>query len=387
MKQVPRRNTPLDSDARTFGTMEKLTSLGQIEWTQLKEAILQQKCVLFLGPGVTVNYGDAERQAAFFKGLATKYPDRILSFHHEDGFLVFKNLKEKLMLLSEIKAFYMDIVPSPLLELLARIPFHLFVVATPDLSLNRAFAKQSFFFNADSYTSKKESDLAQMPTREEPLLYNLLGCETDSESLITNHSDFFDLIKSIYGDKTMPQMLKDCFHAAHTSNIVFLGFEFDKWYFQLLLHLLCIKLDDDEGFLYAAAQGLPSVDNKLLMEAQFRVSFVSNDIDGWVQTLHDQFAPAELRSPAPGVVTARKYHMPNILRLMTLGWTTQEFETFCFINFTEVYAEFTPSMPQSARILHLIEHLKTKGLFEQFLEMGREENSHQYEECGPYYEK
>ena len=367
--------------------MEKLTSLGQIEWTQLKEAILHQKCVLFLGPDVTVNYGDVGRQAAFFKGLATKYPDRILSYHHEDGFLVFKNLKEKLMLLSEIKAFYQNIAPSPLLEMLARIPFHLFVVATPDLSLNRAFGKQAFFYHADAYTSKKEADLVQMPTREEPLLYNLLGCETDSESLITNHSDFFDLIKSIYGDKTMPQMLKDCFQADHTSNIIFLGFEFDKWYFQLLLHLLRIKLDDDEGFLYAAAQGLPSVDNKLLMEAQFRVSFVSNDIDAWVRTLHDQFAPAELRTPAFGLAAKRKYHMPNILRLMTLGWTPQEFETFCFISFTEVYAEFTPAMPQSARLKLLMEHLKTNGLLEQFLELGRAENGHQYENCGPYYEK
>ena len=56
-----------------------MTPLDPLAWKQLVDAILKEKCILFLGPGVTVNYpctGQSlatNRQEVFFKELATQY--------------------------------------------------------------------------------------------------------------------------------------------------------------------------------------------------------------------------------------------------------------------------------------------------------------------------
>jgi hypothetical protein len=361
-----------------------MTPLDPLAWKQLVDAIAEEKAILFLGPGVTVNYQLPDAQERFFKGLAEKYPERILSYHEDDGLLVFKNVNEKRLLFSEIRAFYKAVTPNPVLELLAQIPFHLYVVVTPDLSLNHAFAQVQRPFEHEYYTTKIKRTLEDAPSAERPLLYNLLGCESEPESLVTNHGDFFDLIQSIYGDKNLPDDLVSFFHRDRTHNIIFLGFQFDKWYFQMLLHLL--RINFDQGFLYAAAKGLPTSDNKTLMEAQFKVSFVSDDIEGFVGTLHQQFYP---HGPIPAQlapITPRRYNLPNILKFIRLAFSPQEFETFCIIHFPVVRAEFTSESLQTTRINLLMEYLQVHGLYAQLLEKGRAENPFQYDHCGPYHE-
>ncbi len=363
--------------------MEPMTPLDPLAWKQLVEAIADQKTILFVGPGATVNFDMAHRQEQFFQQLAAKYPSRILSYHHGDGFLVYKNANEKRLLLSEIKAFYRSTNTNPVLELLAQIPFHLYVVVTPDLALNQAFAQRKLPFKHQFYATKIKRTLEESPTSAQPLLYNLLGCETEPESLITNHSDFFDLIKSIYGDKNLPDDLVACFSGDRTHNIIFLGFEFDKWYFQMLLHLL--RINFDEGFLYAAAQAMPMRDNKTLMEAQFKVSFVSTDIEGFVKTLHSQFSETQLRRESVDNEPKRVI-VANVVKFVSQAWTPQDFETFCLIHFDAVHSDFTQGMEQTARINLLMRHLKVIGGYEKLLEEGRAENPFQYDACGPYYE-
>jgi hypothetical protein len=365
-----------------------MTPLDPLAWKQLVDAIVDEKCILFLGPGVTINYTPAveqpsitNRQELFFKELATQYPQHILSYHEDDGFLVFKGVGEKRLLLSEIKTFYRKTQSNPVLDQIAQIPFHLLVVVTPDMSVNKAFSGQEFSFKHQSYGTKIKRTLEEVPTSEVPLIYNLFGCESEPESLITTHGDFFDLVQSIYGDKNLPDELVSFFNGDSTHNIIFLGFEFDKWYFQMLLHLLRIKFD--AGFLYAAAQRLPAADNQMLMESHFRVSFVSTDIESFVQTLHSHFDESQLRKK--GFASRnRSYNKANVLNFLTHGWTPQEFETFCLIHFGQVYAEFTPNMVHSTRIYLLMQYLEVHGGFDKLLAEGRTENLFQYEACGPY---
>jgi SIR2-like domain len=369
-----------------------MNTLDPLAWKQLVEAIAAEKCILFLGPGASVNFApstaspgmpsSSNRQEQFFRALAAEHPSRILSYHEGDGFLVFKDSQSKRLLLSEIKTFYQQPHPNPVLDLLAQIPFHLYVVVTPDLGLNLAFTAQGLSFKHQSYATKIKRSLEETPCADRPLIYNLFGCEAEPESLITTHGDFFDLIQSIYGDKNLPDELVALLHGDHTHNIVFLGFEFDKWYFQLLLHLLRIKFD--AGFLYAAAQTLPKNNNRMLMEAQFKVGFVSTDIEGFVRKLHGHFSPAQLRQKATAS-PARKPNTNNIQKFILQAWSAPDFEGFCFTTFPRVYADFTPGMAHTARVSLLLQFLETHGQFDKLLHEGRLENPYQYDACGPYY--
>ncbi len=212
---------------------EMRADLDQRQWMQLSQAIREGKCIIFLGPGATVNFGAPLRQTQFFEEIASKNPKDILAYHPQDGFLVFKDTKTRSLYESEIRDFYQAKVANPLLEKLAQIPFSVIITVTPDQYIKTAFDAQNFAYFDQHYATKVKVPLREIPTAQRPLLYNLAGCVKEPHTIITSHADLFSYMQSIFGDKNLPDELTTLFNSEKTKSIVFLGFEFDKWYFQL----------------------------------------------------------------------------------------------------------------------------------------------------------
>ncbi len=355
-----------------------------INWNFTTKSILNQKTVVFVGHGLTINHQNEEAERSFFQEIAQGGSQDIPSFHAEDGFLIFANETAKLLYASEIRPFYERDFRNPILEKLAEIPFHLLITLTPDLTLNRIFEDKNFAYQHQYYKPKITQEIAQKPTAEKPLIYNLLGCVKDEESLITSHYDLFNYVESIYADKNLPEALTSVFSREQTTNIIFLGLDFDKWYFQLLLHLL--KINFEPCVRYAAGQAQMNVPLQTLYESHFKINFVPNEIAQFVDQLHAQFQPGQLRQPAEAGATPKHYHKKQILKLLAKAFNATDFETFCFLNYEEVKDNFTPAQSQSARLGMLLEHVDRQQGYEELLALVREENPVQYKAYEPYYD-
>lgn len=82
------------------------------------------------------------------------------------------------------------------------------------------------------------------------------------------------------------------FNEDKTDDIIFLGCDLDKWYFQLILHLLNIQ--DIESSTFLSGQDFDS-DWRNVYEEGFKVNFINHDLESFVNTLHEQFEAEELR--------------------------------------------------------------------------------------------
>ena len=58
---------------------------------------------------------------------------------------------------------------------IAEIPFHLIISLSPDLLLKQAFENNSFDHDFSFYYKENTAVTVVKPTKEKPLLYNLLG--------------------------------------------------------------------------------------------------------------------------------------------------------------------------------------------------------------------
>lgn len=362
-----------------------MSHIENINWSFITKSIAQERTVLFLGPGVTVNYGQVDREATFFGNFAAQYPKDVLAYHPQDRFLVFRDKSAKLLHLDKIVRFYEQDFCNPLLEQIAEIPFHLIITITPDLSLNHIFDDRQFDYTHQYYKTKLHRQIDEKPTGQKPLLYNLLGCVKADESLITSHYDLFNHIQSVYGDRNLPQRITSIFQEDVTQNIIFLGFDFEKWYFQLILHLL--KISYDPCIRYAAAQKQLKHHLQTLCESHFKINFISNDPALFIKTLHKNFEQEELRKPVAVKGAKRNYHKQNIVKFLGKAFNPVDFETFCMIHFEDVYQEFTPGQGQSARLNLLLQYVDRHEAYEQLLSQGKEENPVQYKNFAPYYEE
>lgn len=110
---------------------------------------------------------------------------------------------------------------------------------------------------------------------EQRALFNLFGKVGERESLVLTHEDLFDFLRSILGAKPLTdELYLPLFEAlSDADDFIFLGFQFDKWYMQLLLRLLNPELS--KGRQYAFNPNL--ADETLVFFAdQFKVDFVSD---------------------------------------------------------------------------------------------------------------
>ncbi len=362
-----------------------MSTLTAAQWDSLVDAIKDQACIFFLGPGATINYGDSNRQSTFFEQLAKENLGAgIVAYHEADGFLVFNENESKGQFYAPLKKFYLEKRPNALLDQLAEIPFHVAISVTPDLALNDAFERKQYASTHEYYDPKSARKLNEPPSKDRPLIYNLLGCVNEPESLITSHFDLFDTVQSMVAYQYLPQQIVTLLSSGVVRSVVFLGFEFDKWYYQLVLYLLRLK-GNPMGRIATKSGDQDDTQQKVL-HAQFKINFIDDDLDGFVTTLHSKFDAKELGHAKLKGENSRKYLLKNAIKLVTEAFSPEELERECLASFTEVYRNWPNGMSQDLRIQMLIDHCDRQGKMDQLLAAAAEHNPFQYNECAPYYE-
>ena len=257
-----------------------------IDWDAIVDTIRDEKCVLFIGPELYRSQEGLSLDMQLAEYLAYDSNPNIKQFYAEDGFFLFLSKAKKTQTYSKIKRFYNQEFPqaTTTFEALAKIPFHLVINTTPDRncfdtlqSVNGPSVRFDYYLK-----NGEQREYFKPITAAHPLVYNLFGEVEHQSSMVLTHDDLFSYLQSIFSENDLPQKLKVALKDAR--NFIFLGFDFRKWYVQLLLRLVYGNNDSGEFMRFAANQELTE-DIQTFCVDQFQIEFVPNGIKAFVDAL------------------------------------------------------------------------------------------------------
>jgi TIR domain/SIR2-like domain len=203
-----------------------------------------EKCVLILGPDL-IDTGDtsffeqmceALQADNEFNNLIDLTPQYI--FVHEELFQL-KPHSLPTALTRFVKNYYrkQNQFDEPFRKI-AKLPFNLIISLFPDTRLKRIFEEQNLNFEYSHYPRESNPEPVNKPTKNKPLIYNLLGDLNEDGGILT-FDQLFDYLSRIMGKYELPKTLQEVLKKAQT--FIFLGVHFERWHVQLLLRIITAK--------------------------------------------------------------------------------------------------------------------------------------------------
>lgn len=168
-----------------------------------------------------------------------------------------------------------------LLRQIVAMPFHLVLSLSPDSMVRDAFARhfQAPQFGFCSPYHKPPGEPIREPDRFNPLVFNLCGNVLEKlDSPVLDYFDLFQLFIKLLGNSDeVPTWLGRKLREADT--YILLGFQLDRWYFQMFLHYLNWL---DNNAYTNSNQNFPflshvSEDNREFVLSQFNIRHVAPD--------------------------------------------------------------------------------------------------------------
>jgi hypothetical protein len=275
--------------------------LAHVNWEEILDTLNEQRCVLFLGEGALEAPGGGGTDAALRQWLDTDNPDHpYIHVHNPDGFFLFKKRFHNRKVIAGMKQFYSRPFPEAeaLFARIARIPFSMIFSLTPDNILARTFDATGFDYQPDFYFRKrKASEHFEKPTKQKPLIYNLLGNIEEPESLVLTHNDFFDYLESVFEANSMNQRLKD--ELEQMERFIFLGLPYKKWYFQLLLRVLALHTEKFKDIERFALREFENPKLQKLYTEEFKIEFFPFSTTEFIGELYRQCDAGGMLKPLP----------------------------------------------------------------------------------------
>lgn len=253
----------------------------KLDWELLIDDIREEKCVLILGAEAYLNENNQSIHELAFQHLDIENSAGILRYYEEDNLFLFEE-GYKRRIFNRLRKFYENQTPPAILNKLARIPFHLWLIGTPDLLVPNVFEQQGFNFQFDYFSKEQKPSTVEQVSSDDPLIYNVFGSIKDEESLVMTHQELFEYFESLFAQRGIPQALKSSLYNA--KQYLFIGVPFDRWYFQILLRLLNIRRDFTKVQSFAATQ--TNKDEVVTFcRDQFNMNFIYKNIPEFIDTL------------------------------------------------------------------------------------------------------
>lgn len=270
------------------------------DWDDIINSIQEEKCVLFVGPESVMKAPGVSYHEELIKASAFQNNDYFKYLPRDEMFLLSQNFYRG-KLVSRFKnycqqnAFYDETYKK-----IAAIPFHTIIAVTRYPFLVQSFVNNNINFQHHWFSkvfdkSKAEEDI-DTPSAEMPLIYNLFGRFDIDESLLLTHNDLFDYLTKLLSENAIPTKLKEIVKSSN--EIIFLGFKFERWYVQLLLRLF--ELHDLNAQFERISLSSGEEDDVLnVCKTDFKMNFISDNIDSFISTLYDKCNESGLKLRTP----------------------------------------------------------------------------------------
>jgi len=240
-------------------------------------------CVLFIGPEF-IKFNGKDCHLAFYDTLpeedGVNVDKKKVRYDADEKIWHFDSKKiqrEFYIVFSEFIEKTRDL-NNPVFHKLASIPFPLIVSLIPDDTLNAAFLQyENFNFSFKSFMLDNE---VPEPSRDHLLIYNIYG-NIINRTYVASHVDYLNFIME-YAKEDFPKNFKTAIKKA--SYLVFIGFEFDKWYNILLLYILNI-INNSGVENYAVEEQSAEELYKKLSDSDLKLFFIEKNSEQFIDDL------------------------------------------------------------------------------------------------------
>lgn len=248
------------------------------------------KCVLFLGPELLVSK-EGKYYKSYFKDFVSENLGRYKYFYFENenlfSFTQNSAAEEKEKLIQKFQEFYLNAGDDAFLNLISQIPFSLIINFAPDAGISKVFKNNNYEFNS-AYFSEHNKKEVKAPSINNPLIYNIFGSVEDTNSLIITPDDLYNRIKALMQKGSLPYNLIKFLHSANS--LIFVGINFDVWYYRVLLHILEIEAFP---FLSISAGVDMKPETLILLNSFFHMAVTQDRSLNLIQTIYDELAVKE----------------------------------------------------------------------------------------------
>lgn len=311
-----------------------MQNISEKDWRDVLGDIESGEAVLLLGPEfIRINgtpLGQHMRET-----LLRQNKEDIAYYYERDEIFLFASPRSKVRVAREVKHFYSEIPPDALLlQQVIQIPFHVIVSLNPDTLVTEAFyrhgVKHRFHYFQHRQRDNENQEIEKI-SKAVPLVYNLFGSKDQDDSLVLDYDDMYKMLQSALGVPGLPTKLLRSLREART--YIFLGFQFDKWYSQLLLKFLSDNDRIDKSI--SINNPLPDLDTNGFVIHQFKIDFMGDQYDFFGE-LYNRCAQANIlrgideENTCPSAIDIRKRvaigEIDNALNLLRQAAEDQNWE-------------------------------------------------------------
>lgn len=299
------------------------------KFNNILDDIRRSQCVVLIGPEVLKMDGKVLRDSLRAHLNETNSED-ITHYYERDGFYLFKDDTAKEDVQREVVTFYErnNKIDESILLSLVRLRTHLIISINPDDSLSEIAYKYGIKHRFAYFQHGKQAPVqdVELPTTEMPLYYNLFGSVQSDASLVLDYDDLFNLLESLFGTPGLPTNLKAALNPTNpipnvkrAKHFLFVGFDFDKWYSQLLLKLLSEK--PTRKFVIDSSE--KNSNTTIFLIKQFGIEFIEDESS----FLRELFRRAELQGLFRDIIETQSPDIVRITRFMQNGQVLEALET------------------------------------------------------------
>lgn len=263
---------------------------------RIVKRINEGKCLVILGPHL-LDADGASLHTRLNQHLADNLGDKV-RYYAGEGFVSFDAKTRELLIEDEVEGFFESLEPNELYRKVAEIPFSMVINTAPDLTLNKVLKEKGIGFDYDFY---HKGQAPKDPVKSQPrYIYNIFGDYRELDSMVLTYKDLYEYLQSIMGDNGLK--IKGILREA--KYVLFFGFSFDKWYFQLLLWLM--QIEDK----LLNSHDIKQEDIKNFYHEEFDVEFFENNTASEViEALYRAKSEGLITAPEPQAVSSTELYI------------------------------------------------------------------------------
>jgi hypothetical protein len=265
------------------------TNIDKIDWDNLITEIKNGNCAIILGHGLLTTPDGTPKFTQLCEQLATENAEHIHAYYEEENFFLFKALKFRRRFVNAVEEFYkqeLSQAEKELYQKLAEIPVSLYVSVSADDYLKKALGDENM--QHVFYGDDENKSFTAEATKDKPLIYNIFGSVSSANSIVFSHDNLYDFLKSVLGEQGLPKAVKKFFKPDAGGEVIFLGFDFSRWYVQLLLRIFNLNVKDNELSRTATGNTNITKEEEEIAQNHFQVEFVEKDCKEFIDVLHQK---------------------------------------------------------------------------------------------------